>query len=895
MSNHPALYKSITAIIERYVPAFIRNDHPMFIEFMDAYFSWMEETGRTQEILTDFANYRDIDKTVDEFLDYFRKNYFENIPKNILVDKRLLAKHVRDLYVSKGAVPAYKLLFRILFNQNVEIFYPGDDVLRASDGRWVEDRVIRTTSSISGANLDLLDSSTVTGLTSGASATVESKLRTQHSTSGIILQNFTDGYVPTSFSRASSASVVMPNGFIEIIGNNTARIDYDSVTGEKLGLLIEPSRTNMLTNSNEFGNTSSWIHRRVVMFGNITISPLGTQTADKISDTTDNTTHYISQVFPSANGTSYSFSVFVRPEELDMVQLKFTNSHFGDDAFATFDLANGTIHETGISLDRAKIKGYRNGFYRLVITATADTTFTFSQVFIYLFNRATNSISYAGQGNRGIYISCAQLESHGGEESETSYIPTNGAAATRSSEYGSYENDEDFFPTEQGSVYVNVARNVGSINDTTFVTLTDDGDNNIGVGIKDTFINVAHESEGVNTDITLTDLDIGTESLLSIGYAGENLNNSLTANGSGLYALNPYIDVVHNTRKIIFGSPTMNGHIRYFVVYYQRHSQETMNSYTSSSYDISTTTPPIITEFYLSDIKGVFLANEYVEFSNMLSNGSLSFREQVYDLYTGFDIVNPGVNYQVNDEVSVVESSTNTVVARGSVSNIGPNGQIRTISMNNFGIALLTGQYVIVESTTGSNAILTPVTGTLGEFSGRWIGTYGQLSSDKRLQDNLYYQDFSYVLRSSVNVDDFSSIVKELIHPAGFQLFGELFSEEINVKYIHLDALSIAVYRTIESLRSIILRISGENISIEKKIEAILDGDFLSHDTFDNILLFQRANMFIGEYDEETIGTNLNAINEALVPNIEAYNIGILTARPATFFRRNVGMIQTIQ
>ena len=60
-----------------------------------------------------------------------------DIPENMLTDKRLLLKRIKDLYTSKGSQKSYDLLFRILYNQDIDFYYPGEDILRASDGRWV--------------------------------------------------------------------------------------------------------------------------------------------------------------------------------------------------------------------------------------------------------------------------------------------------------------------------------------------------------------------------------------------------------------------------------------------------------------------------------------------------------------------------------------------------------------------------------------------------------------------------------------------------------------------------------------------------------------------------------------------------------------------------------------
>ena len=48
------------------------------------------------------------------------------IPNDALADKRLLAKRIKDLYTTKGTIDSYKLLFKILYDEDVEINFPAD-------------------------------------------------------------------------------------------------------------------------------------------------------------------------------------------------------------------------------------------------------------------------------------------------------------------------------------------------------------------------------------------------------------------------------------------------------------------------------------------------------------------------------------------------------------------------------------------------------------------------------------------------------------------------------------------------------------------------------------------------------------------------------------------------
>tara|TARA_Y100000361_G_scaffold69963_2_gene61763 strand:- start:512 stop:12706 length:12195 start_codon:yes stop_codon:yes gene_type:complete len=62
------------------------------------------------------------------------------------------------------------------------------------------------------------------------------------------------------------------------------------------------------------------------------------------------------------------------------------------------------------------------------------------------------------------------------------------------------------------------------------------------------------------------------------------------------------------------------------------------------------------------------------------------------------------------------------------------------------------------------------------------VGSYGsdrsKLSAvSQKLQDGVYYQDYSYVVKSTVSINDWRDFVKKFTHPAGFNLFGEVLIE----------------------------------------------------------------------------------------------------------------------
>jgi hypothetical protein len=165
--------KKTSLLIPSQLPEFIRDnsEYAKFVEFLQAYYEWMEQNGKVLDLSKNILNYRDIDETTDQFLDYFVNEFLPYFPEDALIDKRRAVKIARQLYKSKGTPASYSFLFRILYDSDFEYFNTSDAVLRASDGLWYVAKSVRLSSTDSNfletKNLRLL------GETSKTIATIE--------------------------------------------------------------------------------------------------------------------------------------------------------------------------------------------------------------------------------------------------------------------------------------------------------------------------------------------------------------------------------------------------------------------------------------------------------------------------------------------------------------------------------------------------------------------------------------------------------------------------------------------------------------------------------------------------------------------------------------------------
>jgi hypothetical protein len=162
---------NISALIQSQFPAFYHEDGENFVAFVKAYYEWLDQGGsESRKIL----EYRDIDYTVDSFLDHFKNEFLNSLPETTAASKAFLVKHIQDLYKAKGSVEANKLLFRLVFDEDIEVYDPSVDILRPSDGVWKVPQYIEC--SKSDRAFTFLGQQ-ITGATSGAKAFVENIVR----------------------------------------------------------------------------------------------------------------------------------------------------------------------------------------------------------------------------------------------------------------------------------------------------------------------------------------------------------------------------------------------------------------------------------------------------------------------------------------------------------------------------------------------------------------------------------------------------------------------------------------------------------------------------------------------------------------------------------------------
>ena len=235
-----------------------------------------------------------------------------------------------------------------------------------------------------------------------------------------------------TFTRGSIGTRVNRNGLIETIPANQPRFDYDPVTGECKGFLIEEQRTNLLTYSEDFSQ-GVWTKHNSSVNSNIITSPDNTSNATKLIENTSNAQHMVYRNLTSSVNTTYTFSFFAKSAERQYVLASYSGGGLSGDCVVGVSLIDGSVTTTSNSPENTSVTKLPNGWYRITLTKTTPSASAF-QPRILISRTGSSSQAHQGDGTSGIYIWGAQLEAGA---FPTSYIPTTASTVTRSADLAS--------------------------------------------------------------------------------------------------------------------------------------------------------------------------------------------------------------------------------------------------------------------------------------------------------------------------------------------------------------------------------------------------------------------------------------------------------------------------
>lgn len=126
--------RNTSLVVQERFPEFFREEYSTFVEFVKAYYDYLDTTysGNLDSI-------KDIDTCDEVFLDNFRSQYTSQFPELSYFQLRTFVKNAKEFYSAKGNSRSIEFLFKVLFNDEIQINYPYEFLLKASSGTWAQE------------------------------------------------------------------------------------------------------------------------------------------------------------------------------------------------------------------------------------------------------------------------------------------------------------------------------------------------------------------------------------------------------------------------------------------------------------------------------------------------------------------------------------------------------------------------------------------------------------------------------------------------------------------------------------------------------------------------------------------------------------------------------------
>jgi hypothetical protein len=250
-----------------------------------------------------------------------------------------------------------------------------------------------------------------------------------------------------TFTRSSSATYTGGDGLIKSAATDTPRFDFNATTGDCLGLLIEESRSNLTTYSEDFTNVIWTLFGTASRSANTVTAPDGNTTADTV---TLPISSGIYQFTSASASTTYTFSVWIRTPSTSQNVNIVLNTNLGD---AT------------------------------ELTVTATTTWQrFSVTKTTSVGTTTLTSQLSTGGGNTFYVWGAQTEAGA---FPTSYIPTVASTVTRSADNASITgtNFSSFYNSTEGTLFA--ASRINALGGSNYpgIAYVDDGTNANCIGL----------------------------------------------------------------------------------------------------------------------------------------------------------------------------------------------------------------------------------------------------------------------------------------------------------------------------------------------------------------------------------------------------------------------------
>jgi hypothetical protein len=822
-------------LVPSQLPGFVRNDHPRFVEFLELYYKYLDMEGNVGYLTKNFSSYLDVDILEEDIKEHLEEgmvsnyeqwikdrryqNYSKYFPVDSLGDRNQILKHIKDFYRAAGTEKSVNFLLRSLFNKEADIYYPKDNILKASDGKWfiqktlnIRDVAVNNVANISAYHRFV--NTTIRGATSNSTCIVESV--NQYFDAGVLINEFTVSGVEQDFINGELLfTTIEDEGVPKFLSGNLFSGSITSVTIENPGSGYIQGAAVPIENPPGFeGITGQLIITKVgnpQLDGKVKAVVIeepgsGFRVGDEVLFTGGGGRGAAGVV--SAVNEDESFHVsnmaIVGTRIIDVANTPIGNST--NSIYEAYAYPAQSIVSSNTSNLTINVGGAPENFVTTItlnqLTANSNTYFEINDT-IQIYDSAN-----AEEGEEGVIIS--ESSNH-----TVSFVLQNSNTVLISPGVSGAQNNLCFIVHKRGNAFHTLANtltywNYGPTGPLVSIAITNPGSGYIELPSVDIKSNTIVRSLGI-----LGRMEIANG---GFGYANGDIISFINPPGSYGFGANAKVDFVD-----------ANGTIQQISFY---------------------------------PLEG---HNE----------GGLGYNP--LDLPTAVVISANANAYGAVINVASIFGDNERVVAESNVI-----GSIETIKIISGGIGYEEAPTLNLKSQgDGTAQVFCNIITGIFTYPGRYLNDDGQLSSYNFLQDRDYYQNFSYVIRIDESIEKYRTPIKDMVHPAGMKLWSEYIivnNDQANTGLINIGPASYSP--TTNSTNAVLYLDVGNTISMGTIANTYANiGNIVyysSNSWFNAVNTAQRAVLSNGAYFLAS-GVWMDGFNDNVtVQHANTYNVGNL-------------------
>ncbi len=123
---------NISSYVNDLIPEHVATTYPDLIEFIKVYALYLERQNNSGFYLNALDIQRDIDHVEESLLTELQNEIGIAVPRDFATDPRTFYKHLIEFYRSRGTPESITSFFNLLFNDEVEIYFPKEDIFKPS-------------------------------------------------------------------------------------------------------------------------------------------------------------------------------------------------------------------------------------------------------------------------------------------------------------------------------------------------------------------------------------------------------------------------------------------------------------------------------------------------------------------------------------------------------------------------------------------------------------------------------------------------------------------------------------------------------------------------------------------------------------------------------------------